>query len=217
MRKIMAITLVIATSVAAAAKNISDWTKVQGLKAGTEVQVVDRFGNPAVGYVTSVSQDALNVDVSATGVGGLLSPRSFSRADVHEVYKLGKKFHRRLSGRNLMIASAVGLLAGIGIGAAVDQAHPSAEDPGQGKLIGGVLGFFSGPAALAIGRAVISSLHRTKLIYRAPPDQTTEPSQPKAAATHPRDHLNSSIQMCPRVNRPRYLSRNNVFSNRAFA
>jgi hypothetical protein len=101
-----------------------------------------------------------------------------------------------LSGRNLFLSSTIGALGGIAIGAAVDQAHPSAEDPGQAKLVGGVLGFFMGPAVLAVGRAVISALDRTKLIYRVPTAQTQASPEPRSAM-HFLNHLDSSIQMFP--------------------
>lgn len=166
------LTLLFVADLRAIAKGIADWTDVQKLKPGTEVRVVDKFGNTVEGYIMSVSRDELELNVWMNNQPSLTSPQVFARRDVREIYKLGKKFERRLGVRNLLLASTIGALGGIAIGAAVDQAHPSAEDPGQAKLVGGVLGFFTGPAALAIGRAVISSLDRTKLIYRAPTVQT---------------------------------------------
>ena len=160
--------LLLATTLNSSAKDLSNWAEVQKLKAGTEILVVDTFGNRVDGYVTSVSQNELRVNALAGNQPGLLSPAVFARAVVGEVYKVGKKYDRRLGAKNLILASGVGLLGGIAIGAAVDQAHPSSEDPGQGKLVGGVLGFFAGPAVLAGGRAILSALHRTKLIYKSP-------------------------------------------------
>lgn len=190
------LTLLLVADLRAVAKNLADWTDVQKLKPGTEVRVVDKFGNTVEGYVTSVSRDELKANVWMTNQPGLTSPQVFARNDVREIYKLGKKFERRLSGRNLFLSSTIGALGGIAIGAAVDQAHPSSEDPGQGKLIGGVLGFFVGPAALAIGRAAISALDRTKLIYRAPAAQTQVSPEPRSAL-HFLNHLDSSIQIFP--------------------
>lgn len=171
------LTLLLVADLRAVAKKLADWTDVQKLKLGTEVRVVDKFGNTVEGYITSVSRDELKVNVWMTNQPGLTSPQVFPRNDVREIYKLGKKLERRLSGRNLFLSSTIGALGGIAIGAAVDQAHPSSEDPGQAKLIGGVLGFFMGPAALAIGRAVVSGLHRTRLIYRTPGDRINGSSQ----------------------------------------
>jgi len=159
--------LLLATTLNCSAKDLSDWAEVQKLKTGTEVLVVDTSGNRVDGYVTSVSQNELRVNAMAGNQPGLLSPAVFARAVVGEVYKVGKKYDRRLGAKNLILASGVGLLGGIAIGAAVDQAHPSIEDPGQGKLVGGILGFFAGPAVLAGSRAILSALHRTKLIYKA--------------------------------------------------
>ena len=189
--------LLVVTSLKAVANDLADWTQVQKLKLGSDVRIVDRFGNAVDGYLVSVSRDELKLDVLVTNQPGLLSPPVFARSDIREAYKLGKRFERRLSGKNLVLASTIGLLGGIAIGAAVDQAHPSVEDPGQGKLVGGVLGFFMGPAALASGRAVVSGLHQTKLIYRAALDRIMEPSQPRVVMPHSFRHLDSSIQMLP--------------------
>jgi len=167
MRTALAVlTLLLATTLNSSAKDLGNWAEVQKLKTGTEVLVVDTFGNRVDGYVTSVSQDELRVNALAGNQPGLLTPAVFARAVVGEVYKVGKKFDRRLGAKNLILASGIGLLGGIAIGAAVDRAHPSSEDPGQAKLVGGVLGFFAGPAVLAGGRAILSALHRTKLIYK---------------------------------------------------
>jgi len=171
------LTLLIVVNVKAAAKDVTDWREVQKLRAGTEVRVVDKSGNVVDGYLTSVSPDELKLNALVTNLPGLSTPAVFPRRDVREIYKLGKKYERHLSGRNLILASTIGMAGGIAIGAAVDHGYPNAEDPGQGKLVGGVLGFFTGPAVLAIARAVASGLHRTKLIYRAPPDQTNGISQ----------------------------------------
>ena len=165
------LTLLLVANLKAVAKDLTDWKRVQELRVGTEVRVVDSFGNVVDGYVTSVSPDELKLKALVTNQPGLSVPAVFPRADLSEVYKLGRKYERRLGGKNLILASAVGVVGGIAIGAAVDHSYPNTEDPGQGKLVGGVLGFFTGPAVLAIARAVISSLHRTKLIYRAPPDR----------------------------------------------
>lgn len=119
------LTLLLVADLRAVAKNLADWTDVQKLKPGTEVRVVDKFGNTVEGYVTSVSRDELKANVWMTNQPGLTSPQVFARNDVREIYKLGKKFERRLSGRNLFLSSTIGALGGIAIGAAVDQAHPS--------------------------------------------------------------------------------------------
>lgn len=165
------LTLFLVLGPKAVAKDVTNWNEVQKLKAGTEVRVVDNFGNRVDGYVTAVSGDELRLNTLVTNQPGLSTPTVFAKVDVREIYKLGKKYQRCLGGKNLILSSAIGMAGGIAIGAALDHAYPNGEDPGQGKLIGGVLGFFTGPAVLAIGRGVISGLHRTKLIYRASPDR----------------------------------------------
>src|SRR5215813_879052 len=165
------LTLLLGVSPKAVAKDLTNWSEVQKLRAGTEIRVVDHLGKRVEGYLTSVLPDELRLNGLITNQPGLSTPLCFLRPKVPRIYKLGKKYERHLSGRNLILSSTIGMVGGIAIGAAVDHAYPNAEDPGQGKLIGGVLGFFTGPAVLAIARAVASGLHRTKLIYRAPPDQ----------------------------------------------
>jgi len=167
--------LLLAASLNCAAKDLNDWSAVQKLKPGTEILVEDGFNDRVDGYVTSVSADELKLDVSVTGQPGFLAPAVLARKNVREVYKVGKKFDRRLGARNLVLSSAIGFLGGIAIGAVVDQAHPSTEDPGQGKLVGGVLGVVAGPAALAAGCAVMSSFHKTRIIYRANVISSTVP------------------------------------------
>jgi hypothetical protein len=166
---LLVLTIVAITCSHLEAKDLASWTKVQKLNPGTEVLVVDGSANRLSGYVVSVTPDDLKLNARVTNQPGLLSPIVLERRRVREVYKVGKKYEPRLNGKNFILASDAGLVSGIAIGAAVDAAHPSAEDPGQGKLIGGIVGFFFGPAALAAGRGVLSAMHKTKLIYRASP------------------------------------------------
>lgn len=165
-----AVVLAILTLIAiqATAKNLSDWSTVQRLKPGTEIRVKTQSGESVDGHVTLVTDTELRLEAFVSGAPGLLTPRTVSRADIREIYKLGKDYARPIPKPNLALASLVGIAAGIGIGAAVDAAHPSGEDPDQGKLIGGVLGLVMGPAALAVGQGVISMTHRMKIIYRPP-------------------------------------------------
>lgn len=173
---VLAILTLIATQ--ASAKNLSDWSTVQRLKPGTEIRVKTQSGESVDGHVTLVTDTELRLDAFVNGASGFLTPRTVSRADIREIYKLGKDYRRPIPRRNLALASLVEIAAGISIGAAVDAAHPSGEDPDQGKLIGGVLGLVMGPAALAVGQGVISVTHRTKVIYRAP-----EPSPSKQTSS----------------------------------
>jgi len=165
---VFVLVVIVAVNLRCAAKDLTDWTAVEKLKPGTEVLVVDGSNDRVDGYVTSVSPDELKLDVEVAGQPGLLTPEVLARTIVREVYKVGKKFERGLRARDLVLSSSIGLLGGIAVGAVVDQAHPSTEDPGQGKLVGAVVGVFAGPAALAIGRGVVSCLHKTSLVYRKP-------------------------------------------------
>jgi len=165
----LVLTVLVVTGVRASAKDLADWTNVQRLKIGAEIVVVDVSGNRVQGYLTSVSMSEVKLDAAVANQPGLLSPEVFDRAAVREVYRVGKKFERRMSATTVALASAAGLAAGIAVGAAVVASHPSAEDPGQGKLLGGIVGFFFAPAVLAAARGLLSALHKTRLVYRAQP------------------------------------------------
>lgn len=143
-------------SLTAAAKDLSDWGAVQRAKPGTPLHVVIYSGNAVDGELISASDSELRLDAAADSSGGLVYSRSIPRVEIREVYKVPIQYERRLSGSAVLLSSLIGIGVGIGIGAIVDEAHPSAEDPGQGKLIGGVLGTFVGPAALAVGRLVLN-------------------------------------------------------------
>lgn len=157
-------------SLTAAAKDLSDWGAVQRAKPGTPLHVVIYSGNAVDGELISASDSELRLDVAADSSGGLVYSRSIPRVEIREIYKVPIQYERRLSGSAVLLSSLIGIGVGIGIGAIVDEAHPSAEDPGQGKLIGGVLGTFVGPAALAVGRLVLNATHHAKLVYRARPN-----------------------------------------------
>jgi hypothetical protein len=143
-------------SLTAAAKDLSDWGAVQRAKPGTPLHVVIYSGNAVDGELISASDSELRLDAAADSSGGLVYSCSIPRVEIREVYKVPIQYERRLSGSAVLLSSLIGIGVGIGIGAMVDEAHPSAEDPGQGELIGGVLGTFVGPAALAVGRLVLN-------------------------------------------------------------
>src|SRR5256885_4115475 len=147
MRANILIVLLSVASTSACAKDLSDWNNLNNTKKGTNIQVVTLSGERVDGEFTSVSDIDLRLNASAIQTGGLAYGRTVLRTEVREVYKVPAQYGRHMSGKTLLLSSLAGMAVGIGIGEAVDQAHPSAEDPGQGKLIGGVLGIFLGPAA----------------------------------------------------------------------
>ena len=172
---LLALTISICTiSSIATAKDKSDWNAVQRLKDGVEVKVVTAT-EVVEGRLTGADDREIRLEARDRSAIGFVTPRTVKRADVREVYKAGKQLERKMSGRQLLLSSAAGAAVGIGIGAAYDSTHPNFEDPGSRKLVFGTLGFFVGPAATAIGRAVYSATHRQKLIYRNA--QTPKPSE----------------------------------------
>ena len=84
------LTLLLVANLRAVAKDLTDWRRVQELRVGTEVKVVDKFGNVVNGYVTSVSPDEIKLNALVTNQPGLSTPAMFLRGNLHEVYKLGR-------------------------------------------------------------------------------------------------------------------------------
>jgi hypothetical protein len=171
MRRILvmlALTLAIgSTSTSAEAKDPTDWKAVQRLKPGTEIQVVTEK-ETIEGRLMVATDQEVRLEARDRSAAGLRITRTVSRTEVRELYKAGKHLERRIPRGQLLLSSVIGAAVGVGIGAAYDSAHPYSDDPGLGKLMFGTLGFFMGPAATAIGRAIYSATHRQKLIYRTP-------------------------------------------------
>jgi hypothetical protein len=169
MRRILSlITAIVCITATANAKDLTDWRAVQRLKVRTEIVIVT--ANETVeGRLTGADDREVRIEAKDRSAIGFLTPRTFPRGEVRELYKAGKRLERRITGTQLLLSSAIGAAAGVGIGAAYDSAHRTSEDPGSGKLVFGTLGFFVGPAATAIGRGIYSTTHREKLIYRIPP------------------------------------------------
>jgi hypothetical protein len=150
----------------AVAKDKTDWSAVQLLKAGTQIEVVTAK-ETVTGIMESATETELNMKAQLGGVTGLVTPRTIARAEVRELYRAGKQMERRIPAGQLLLSSIVGAAVGVGIGAAYDSAHPHSEDPNSGKLVFGALGFFVGPAVTGIGRAIYAAAHRRKLVYSA--------------------------------------------------
>jgi hypothetical protein len=156
-------------------KDRTDWKDVQRLKPGTEIEVIT--GTETIdGRLSSVTEKEVRLEARDRIATGLLTLRTVPRTDVRELYKTGKPLERRIPRGQLLLSSVIGAAVGVGVGAAYDSVHPYSDDPGSGKLVFGVLGFFVGPAVTALGRAIYSGTHRQKLIYRAPQSGTTTSS-----------------------------------------
>jgi hypothetical protein len=108
------------------------------------------------GDMRLATDDKLFMEVE--GQSGVPQDVDFSRGDVVEVRTRGS----RRSGRNSLLGVAIGLGAGIAIGAGVDAAHKGGDDPGIGKLLFGLLGTTTG---LAVGSAIPGP---DEVVYSAP-------------------------------------------------
>ena len=158
---------ILSTSTFTVAKDRTEWKGVKQLKPGTEIEVVTTK-EVIEGRLREVTEQEVRLEARDRSAIGLLTPRTVARAEIRELYKAGKHLERRIPAGQLMLSSVIGAAVGVGIGAAYDSAHPHSEDPSSGKLVFGALGFFVGPAATGVGRAIYSAMHRQKLIYRAP-------------------------------------------------
>lgn len=168
---VLAIAMVVSTSAEARHTPRHDWAPVQSLKQGSTVRVFMRNGERLEGYLQATSNDSLKLDVTEPGSGIVLTfGRTLARVDVVRLYKahLTVDRPRRLSGKELLIGTAVGVAVGVGVGAIYDANHPYGDDPGAGKLTFGILGALLGPAVAAVSRGVANLGHRPVLIYEAP-------------------------------------------------
>ena len=132
------------------------WNDVKRLKAGSRVLVRTRTGAVVKGDMRLATDERLFIEVETQS--GVPQDVDFDRKDVTEVRSRGS----RRNGRNTLIGVAVGLGAGIAIGAGVDAAHKGGDDPGIGKFIFGMLGTTTG---LAVGSAIPAG---DKVVYAAP-------------------------------------------------
>jgi hypothetical protein len=156
--------LLVAIVSAATAKDVSSWAAVEQLSPGTRVKITTVHREKISGTVISVGAAEIAIENSQAG----LPARTIAKSEVKEICKFRSSSRPKISRKQVLLASAIGIGVGIGIGAAVDSAHPSIEDPEQGKLIGGVLGATMGPAALCLGSLISSAANRKELVYRIP-------------------------------------------------
>jgi hypothetical protein len=140
----------------------SDWAAVEKLKRGTSIAVGLQSGEAIVGRVVKADAQTLHMEAEIPGATGAYTPRDIERAQVRRVLRVKTPGDRR---KLLAIGSIAGTIIGIGAGAIYDSQNPGGEDPGLGKLVGGILGFFYG----ALAGGIAGRIHREKIIYEAPP------------------------------------------------
>ena len=138
-----------------AQKPLADWNNVVKMKSGTQIVVITRNGREVAGEKRVANDDMLFIEADFAVQGQRTI--NFSRDEIAEV--------RRRKNRWLLplVSAAVGIGVGIAIGATAD--HPYSDDPGLGKLVGGVMGGLIGGSA---GGVATRFRKQTKAVYVAP-------------------------------------------------
>jgi hypothetical protein len=150
----IALVLLFTPSMLLAQKSLSDWSVIEKLKPGTQIIVTTKNGREFMGEKRQSTDDTLFMETSSA-VQGLLTI-SLSRDEIAEVRK------RKSRAFFPLIAAAIGIGVGAAIGSTAD--HPYSDDPGLGKLVGGVMGGAIGLGAGSFfGRTI-----KSKRIYVAP-------------------------------------------------
>jgi len=148
------IVLMLVSGPAFGQKATSSWSNVEGLKNGTRMVVTTKNGREFVGVKRQATDDTLFMETNFAVQGNRTI--SLAKDEIAEVSKTKSKWIYPL------IGVGVGLAAGVAIGSTAD--HPYSDDPGLGKLVGGVLG---GGGGLLAG-SMFSRKPAIKTIYIAP-------------------------------------------------
>ena len=156
LKKLLAIVLgmLLTPSLLFAQNNLSGWSNVEKLKAGTKVVVTTKKGREFIGEKRQTTDDTLFMEIGLPGSGTRVI--SVPREEIGEVRK------RKLRWVYPLIGLAIGVAAGVAIGSTAD--HPGSDDPGLGKLLGAGLGGLIGAGT----GGVIAKTKRWKKIYIAP-------------------------------------------------
>lgn len=138
-----------------AQKALNDWNNVVKMKSGTKIVVITKNGREFAGEKRVANDDMLFMaaDFEVQGQRTI----NLSRDEIAEVRKRKNRWLLPL------IGAAVGIGVGIAIGSTAD--HPGSDDPGLGKMVGGVLGGLSG---VGVGGAAARIRKQTKAVYVAP-------------------------------------------------
>jgi hypothetical protein len=137
-----------------AQQSLSSWANVENLKNGTNIVVVTKNGREFIGKKRQSTNDTLFMETKFAVQGNRTI--SLTKDEIGQVSKTKSKWFYPL------IGLGIGLAAGVAIGSTAD--HPYSDDPGMGKLLGGLLG---GPVGLATG-SFLARKPGTKTIYVAP-------------------------------------------------
>lgn len=137
----------------------NDWNKVKQLRIDQTIRVTQTNGDQVEGWFRGADDSALRMILPVTG--GVGSFRELKRGEVAQLWKIHVQKKPIPHGR-LMLDSALGVAAGVGIGAIVDAQYPNGGE-GYGKITFGLLGMVFGP--LVDGIAGSPVFHRPKLVY----------------------------------------------------
>ncbi|HEV7498877.1 MAG TPA: hypothetical protein VGQ33_02685 [Vicinamibacteria bacterium] len=155
--RVVAATLVAAlvAGTPAWAASPSDWARVRGLKADTQLAVLLDDRSITTGALVAADEDGLTLSVAAR-------PHSIARAHVREVRRAHRSAGRKIAG--FFLGGALGAVLGAILGAVI-RTHTchSCEDPAVGGVVDG---FFLGALAGAVTGLAIASTGG--LVYRAP-------------------------------------------------
>jgi hypothetical protein len=134
----------------------SEWSRVEALAQDTKIRVSATSGR-TICLVERVDHDSLQCEEIKTVLFvPVRRARDFQRAEVHTV-KLSRQ------GLSTLAGGAIGLGAGIGIGAAIDGSAKSNEDQSLGKVLFGLFG-----GLLGVGVGMHTDFAAGPTIYRAP-------------------------------------------------
>jgi len=154
-RPLSALLVVLCLSQISLAKNnVHDWNNVRIIDIGSTIVVKTKQGEKYEGRLDFAAVDSLSIVVKVPRV-----MQQIIKLHRDEIKEVRTKISRNVS---TALGAGIGLGIGIGLGQIADSKPGYNEDPGAGKLAGGIVGFFLGVAAgAAIGFG-------SKKIYEAP-------------------------------------------------
>lgn len=154
-RSLSALLVVLCLSQISFAKNnLHDWNNVRVIDIGSTIAVKAKSGEKYEGKIDFATPDSLSIVVKVPRV-----MQQIIKLRRDEIKEVRTKISRGVS---TALGAGIGIGVGIGLGQIADSKPGYNEDPGAGKLAGGIVGFFLGVAAgAAIGFG-------SKKIYEAP-------------------------------------------------
>ena len=137
-----------------ARSNVHDWNNVRILDIGSTIVVRTKQGEKYEGKLDVATVSSLSIIVTVPRV-----MRQVIDIRKDEIKEVRTKLSR---GASTAIGAGIGLGVGIGLGQIADSKDKYGEDPGLGKLVGGLVGILWG----ALGGAAIG--FGSKKVYEAP-------------------------------------------------